>query len=82
MQTVKTNLAATEYANHASDVSRLLDVLQMEIDAKDDRQKADQKNWGHAGDMQAVKNKLAELICTISDKCMAEVFEFLADDEA
>jgi len=45
MSTIIEPTAAETYAAHRSDLSRLVDVLNQELDRHDDLARADPKNW-------------------------------------
>lgn len=47
--------AEAAYAAARNDIARLLDVLQMELDAHAERFRSDQRNWGHAGTVQKLR---------------------------
>ena len=73
--------AAETYAARRSDIARLMDVLQMELDKHDAEQKADPKNWGHAGDLGKVRSDLIELVGFMSNVDPEHVEAFLNDAE-
>jgi len=73
--------AAETYAARRSDIARLMDVLQMELDKHDAEQKADPKNWGHAGDLGKVRSDLINLVGFMSNMDPEHVEAFLNDAE-
>lgn len=73
--------AAQTYAARRTDIARLMDVLQMELDRHDAKQKADPKNWGHAGDLGEIREDLINLVGFISSREPEEVEAFLAEAE-
>ncbi len=73
--------AAETYAARRNDIARLLDVLQMELDKHDTEQKADPRNWGHAGDLGKVREDLINLAGFMSNMDPEHVEAFLADAE-
>ena len=66
MATNTNNSAEQEYTKRASDIARLIDVLQMELERHAKAAKADAKNWGHAGDLGKVRSDLLETLSFIS----------------
>jgi hypothetical protein len=79
MKNNATNDAQTEYAKRSSDVARLMDVLQMELDKHADAAKSDPKNWGRVGDLGKVRNDLIEMISFMSGFERKHIEEFLAE---
>jgi len=73
--------AAETYATRRSDIARLMDVLQMELDKHDAEQKADPKNWGRAGDLGKVRSDLINLVGFMSNMDPEHVEAFLNDAE-
>ena len=73
--------AAETYAARRSDIARLMDVLQMELDKHDAEQKADPKNWGRAGDLGKVRSDLINLVGFMSNMDPKHVEAFLNDAE-
>ena len=71
--------AAETYAKRRSDIARLLDVLDMELDRHADRAKADPRNWGLVGDLGKVRSDLIDTVAFISCMDRAEVERFLCD---
>ena len=73
--------AAETYAARRDDIARLMDVLQMELDKHDAEQKADPRNWGHAGDLGKVREDLINLVGFMSNMDPEHVVSFLNDAE-
>jgi len=73
--------AAETYAARRSDIARLMDVLQMELDKHDAEQKADPKNWGITGNLGKVRSDLIELVGFMSNMDPEHVEAFLNDAE-
>lgn len=73
--------AAETYAARRNDIARLMDVLQMELDKHDAEQKADPRNWGHAGDLGKVREDLINLVGFMSNMDPEHVVSFLNDAE-
>ncbi len=72
--------AAESYARNRSDIARLLDVMEMELDKHGQRAADDAKNYGFAGDLGKVRGDLVNLVAFLSRMDAAEVDRFL--DEA
>ena len=63
----KTKPTAIEtYRMRRSDVARLLDILDMELDKLTQRAEAEPANWGFAGTMGFVRTSLIDLVEGIS----------------
>jgi len=73
--------AAETYAARRSDIARLMDVLQMELDKHDEQAKADPKNWGITGNLGKVRSDLIELVGFMSNMDPEHVEAFLNDAE-
>ena len=73
--------AAETYAARRSDIARLMDVLQMELDKHDEQAKADPKNWGHVGDLGKVRSDLINLVGFMSNMDPEHIEAFLNDAE-
>jgi len=81
-RTPKTEPTAAEtYAPRRSDIARLLDVLEMELDKHDDRAKADPRNWGLPGNLGKVRSDLIDLVGFLSGMERERIEEFLRDAE-
>ncbi|GIK18464.1 MAG: hypothetical protein DYG93_11785 [Leptolyngbya sp. PLA2] len=73
--------AAETYAARRSDIARLLDVLEMELDKHDERAKADPRNWGLPGNLGKVRSDLIDLVGFLSGMERERIEEFLRDAE-
>ncbi|MBS0195457.1 MAG: hypothetical protein JSR77_04460 [Planctomycetes bacterium] len=73
--------AAETYAARASDIARLMDVLQMELDAHAKQANAKPGDWGFAGDLYRIRSGLIGLVGIMSNKDPEDIEEFLADAE-
>ncbi len=73
--------AAETYAARRSDIARLLDVLEMELDKHDERAKADPLNWGLPGNLGKVRSDLIDLVGFMSGMERERIEEFLRDAE-
>ena len=75
-----TQSAAQAYQVNRSDIARLLDVMEMELDKHGQRAEADPHNWGFAGDLVTIRRGMINLVASISSMDAVEVERFL--DEA
>ena len=73
--------AAETYAARASDIARLMDVLQMELDKHAEGAKADPRNWGFAGSLGKVRSDLIDLVGFLSNMERDDMERFLNDAE-
>ena len=81
-RTPKTEPTAAEtYTARRSDIARLLDVLEMELDKHDERAKADPLNWGITGNLGKVRSDLIDLVGLMSGMERERIEEFLRDAE-
>jgi hypothetical protein len=71
--------AAETYAVRRSDIARLLDVLQMELDKHDERANAEPANWGLAGNLGKVRGDLVNIVAFLSGMDQDDVERFLDD---
>lgn len=74
-----TTNAPDAYRSHASDIARLIDVLQMELDKHAAAAKADPKNWGRVGDLGKIRSDLIEMVSFMSRMDREAVEGFLAE---
>ncbi len=73
------NDAHHQYTARQSDIARLIDVLQMELEKHASEAKADPKNWGRVGDLGKVRSDLIEVVSFMSGFDRAQIKEFLAE---
>ncbi|HRQ73995.1 MAG TPA: hypothetical protein PLU35_13295 [Phycisphaerales bacterium] len=73
--------AAETYAARRSDIARLLDVLEMELDKHDERAKSDPRNWGLPGNLGKVRSDLIDLVGFLSGMERERIEAFLRDAE-
>ena len=79
-RTPKTEPTAAEtYAARRSDIARLLDVLEMELDKHDDRAKSDPRNWGLPGNLGKVRSDLMDIVAFLSGMDREDIERFLAE---
>ena len=75
--------AAQTYTQRREEIARLLDVIQMELDAHGERAAADPANWGFAGDLGKVRSDLIAMVELITNHRMtrADIEKFLDESE-
>ena len=78
--------AAKRYAARASDIARLIDVLQMELERHAAAARSHPRIWGMAGDLDLVRSNLIDTVAFISGSGGAkmereDVERFLAEAE-
>lgn len=64
-----------------SDLARLADVLEMEIERWTAEVKDEPADWGHVGTLAEARVKLVEVIAAVSGMETSDIEEFLADAE-
>lgn len=69
--------AANAYAKRRSDIARLLDVLDMELDKHGQAE----RTWAREADLAKVRSDLIDLVGFVSRMERAEVERFLNDAE-
>ena len=74
--------ALATYDRRRGDIARLLDVLQMELDAHREKARAAKHPWGFAGDLQKVREDLIEVVGFMSQMERERVEDFLAEAQA
>ena len=77
--TTTNETASQAYAKRRSDIARLIDVLQMELDAHAKRAALADTHWGYPGDLGRIREGLIELVMSMSgmereriEDCLAE----------
>ena len=73
--------AAQTYAARATDIARLIDVLEMHLQIHADAAKADPRNWGRAGDLGKIRSDLVNLVGFMANMDPAYVEDFLNNAE-
>jgi hypothetical protein len=81
-KTTTQKTASQAYAAAKGDIARLLDVLQMELDALAKRAALAQRHWGYAGDLGRIRDGLIELVMAMSGMDRDAVAGFLDDANA
>ena len=79
MKNDTTTNARDAYQTRQSDIARLIDVLQMELDKHADAAKADAKCWGKVGDLGKVHSDLIDLVGFMSGMDREAIEGFLAE---
>ena len=59
--------AQMAYADHQAKIRALIDRLQGQLEAHADRAVLQPDNWGFAGDLGSVENRLKELVDSLED---------------
>ncbi len=81
--TTTNETASQAYAKRCSDIARLIDVLQMELDAHAKRAALAEKHWGYPGDLGRIREGMIELVMSMSGMERERIEDFLAEaDEA
>ena len=80
--TTTNETASQAYAKRRSDIARLIDVLQMELDAHAKRAALADTHWGYPGDLGRIREGLIELVMSMSGMERERIEDFLveADD--
>lgn len=80
--TTSNETASQAYAKRRSDIARLIDVLQMELDAHAKRAALADTHWGYPGDLGRIREGLIELVMSMSGMERERIEDFLteADD--
>ena len=73
--------AAQMYAEQRNNIARLLDVLAMELDSRDEEAKADPGNWGKACDLALVRTDLTNIVAFVSRMEREDVERFIREAE-
>lgn len=71
--------AQDAYQARASDIARLIDVLQMELDKHAEGARAEATCWGRVGDLGKVRSDLIEIVAFMSNSDRQQIEEFLAE---
>ncbi|MEQ8316157.1 MAG: hypothetical protein RIB58_12220 [Phycisphaerales bacterium] len=77
--TTTNETASQAYAKRRSDIARLIDVLQMELDAHAKRAALADKHWGYPGDLGRIREGLIELVMSMSGMERERIEDFLAE---
>jgi len=77
--TTTNETASQAYAKRRSDIARLIDVLQMELDAHAKRAALADTHWGYPGDLGRIREGMIELVMSMSGMERERIEDFLAD---
>jgi len=77
--TTTNETASQAYAKRRSDIARLIDVLQMELDAHAKRAALAEKHWGYPGDLDRIREGMIELVMSMSGMERERIEDFLAE---
>ncbi|MCR9218112.1 MAG: hypothetical protein AAFX79_03235 [Planctomycetota bacterium] len=77
--TTTNETASQAYAKRRSDIARLIDVLQMELDAHAKRAALAEKHWGYPGDLGRIREGMIELVMSMSGMERERIEDFLAE---
>ncbi len=77
--TTTNETASQAYAKRRSDIARLIDVLQIELDAHAKRAALADKHWGYPGDLGRIREGLIELVMSMSGMERERIEDFLAE---
>ncbi|MBK8915031.1 MAG: hypothetical protein IPM64_10610 [Phycisphaerales bacterium] len=71
--------AAETYAARRTDIARLVDVLEMELEKYDQRAAAEPQRWDFPGTLDYVRTTLIDLVEGLSGMERRRIEEFLAE---
>ncbi|MCC5786900.1 MAG: hypothetical protein JJU33_09385 [Phycisphaerales bacterium] len=77
--TTTNETASQAYAKRSADIARLIDVLQMELEAHAKRAALADKHWGYPGDLGRIREGLIELVMSTSGMERERIEDFLAE---
>ena len=77
--TTSNQTAAETYDQRRSDIARVLDWLDLELDRHGTDAKAKPNDWGYAGDLGHVREKLIETLAFLSNSETKDIEELLAE---
>ena len=79
MATKTKKTAAQTYEERAQDIGAMMGWLQDELDVHEEKAKAEPLNYGYAGDLGHVREKLVEILTFLSGNDERAIAEALAD---
>ena len=71
--------AQQTYEQRRSDIARVLDWLDLELDRHGTDAKAKPNDWGYAGDLGHVREKLIETLAFLSNSETKDIEDLLAE---
>ena len=81
MMTTTPETASQAYAKRTCDIARLIDVLQMELDAHARRAALAETHWGYPDDLGRIRAGLIELVMGMSGMDRERIEDFLAESD-
>ncbi|QDU71052.1 hypothetical protein [Mucisphaera calidilacus] len=67
------------YDQRRQDIARVMDWIELELDKHKTNAKSDPKNWGYAGDLGHVREKLIETLAFLSNSDPQEIEAMLSE---
>lgn len=77
----QTPTAAQAYEGIRNDIARVLDWLDLELERHAADAKNDPRNWGHAGELGGVKQRLVDALACISGNDEAAIEDLLREQD-
>ena len=71
--------ASDLYTQRREDIARLTDWLDLELDKHQARAEAEPRDWGYAGDLGHVREKLIETLAFLSNGEPQEIEDLLSE---
>ena len=67
------------YGQRREDIARVMDWIEMELDKHKTNAKANPKDWGYAGDLGHVREKLIQTLAFLSNNEPQEIEDLLGE---
>ena len=71
--------ASELYDERRQDIARVMDWIEIELDKHKTNAKANPKDWGYAGDLGHVREKLIETLAFLSNNEPQEIEDLLSE---
>jgi hypothetical protein len=71
--------ASELYDERRQDIARVMDWIELELDKHKTNAKANPKDWGYAGDLGHVREKLIETLAFLSNNEPQEIEDLLGE---
>ena len=71
--------ASELYDERRQDIARVMDWIELELDKHKTNAKANPKDWGYAGDLGHVREKLIETLAFLSNNEPQEIEDLLSE---
>ena len=71
--------ASELYTERREDIARVMDWIELELDKHKTNAKANPKDWGYAGDLGHVREKLIETLAFLSNNEPQEIEDLLGE---